>query len=145
MMSENKGGICLITDGNNQDAMYTYRLTFTEWASLLGSFTQTQNSYLQGFNGKVIALVQPRTKMDYMDAYHCDGSANVFTCTAYQPDWENGQETDGYPRFGIDSQGITAGVIDTASTSPIAWPILQLKNAVTLAAAGIAATLITTF
>ena len=68
-----------------------------------------------------------------MDQYNCESTANnEFVCTAYQPDWEGDQESDGYPRFGTISFGITAGVIDVSSTDAISWGEIRLMGSVSL-------------
>ena len=81
-----------------------------------------------------------------MDQYHCEALRdNEFVCTAYQPDYKNDNESDGYPRFGTVDFTIQAGLIDVSLTSAVAWDQIMLKNAVTLAAVGVAATAMLAF
>ena len=86
-------------------------------------------------------MITNNEKLNYMDQYNCEAqSNNNFVCTAYQPDWSGDQESDSYPRFGTISFGITAGIIDTTSTDPIAWGEIRLMRATQLLAqTGIAA------
>ena len=89
-----------MVDGTGAN-MTTYRFTRLQWLGVLASFNGTQNGYIAQFAGnEQLTGGTPATKLDWMDAYHCTGSNYQFVCSAYQPDWLNDQESDGYPRFG---------------------------------------------
>ena len=73
-----------------------------------------------------------------------------FTCTSWQVNWKDGDETDGYGRYGLD-ETVAATFVDASETSAAAAITLtsvSLKSAITSVAVtmtGIAAALLISF
>lgn len=105
--------------------MSTYRFARADWDSVLSSFSSNQGDYGQTAifqNAKIDVSGNPALALDYMDQYHCDALANnEFVCSAYQPDYRNDNENEGYPRFGTVDFTLSAGLIDVSLNSAIAW------------------------
>ena len=91
---------------------------------------------------------EPQVALEYMDFMGCSGSKQAQICMAWQPNWVkswNGYGiSDGYPRFGSEELGVTAGAIDARSSERIQFREIMLQGAMGLAL-GCAATLVALF
>ena len=73
-----------------------------------------------------------------------------FTCTAWQVNWDDGDETDGYGRYGLD-ETVAVAFVDASETSAseaISLTSVSLNSAITSVAVtmtGIAAALLASF
>ena len=73
--------------------------------------------------------------------------AYKFTCEGWQVDWKDGDQTEGYPRFGLD-ETINGTFIDADSTDQATLTRVDFKGAVATIAAtmtGIAAAMMLSF
>ena len=134
------GGWCLFANGTKLD---TYRLTNDQALDLMaGAFYQNQSSY-EGAIGSLKVDVADPTKIDYLDAFHCEASGGVYECYSYQPNWTDLGESDGYPRFGrLDP--VRAGYIKASlEVEATFWEQTLYNSASGLMSAAIAISVIT--
>ena len=109
---------------------------------MAGAFYQNQASY-EGAIQSLWVDVADQSKVDYLDAFHCDASGGVYTCYNYQPNWTDLGESDGYPRFGrLDP--VRAGYIKASlEVEATFWEQTLYNSASGLLSAAVAISVIT--
>ena len=149
--SNSNGALC-ISAASGGTAANTYRINENDWATMIAGFSGTQASYTSSseFTGSLAVTNDETLSIEYFDYASCASSGNVHTCKMWQPDWgldDTGAPytEDGYPRFGIDETGISAGFINVDSSSELAMLDVTLAGATTLVAAGCSALLLSMF
>ena len=70
MISENLGGVCLISESGT--VMSTYRFTNDQWNAVKAAFSSSQTDYAAAFPAKIDTSGNPPAALDYMDQYHCE-------------------------------------------------------------------------
>ena len=115
------GALCIFM--NEDDKVDTYRFSARAWNEEV--LPRSQSSLAANMSDflPVDKTAEPAVALEYMDFMGCSGSKEAQICMAWQPNWVeswNGYGmSDGYPRFGSDELGVTAGVINARNADRI--------------------------
>ena len=136
--------------------METYRMSQTQWDTA-AAFGETNRSLIYDnlvADTNMDTKVAAGTGLLYFDQMYCALNSGEdgfkFTCTAWQVNWDSGDEGDGYGRYGLD-ETVAATFVDASETSAsaaITLTTVSLKSAITSVAVtmtGIAAALLISF
>ena len=123
------GGWCLIQ--SSATTMDTYRLKNGMYNDMIDAFNHNQGDYTAAIADQKLTIGP--TVLDYLDVFHCEAGADGFECYAYQPHWQDGFETDGYPRLGRGDV-VRCNWIFTKSLFPAYVSLHELEGAASLVA-----------
>ena len=136
--------------------METYRMSQTQWDTVAATGETNRSLIYDNLvaDTNMDTVVAAGTGLLYFDQMNCALNSGQdgfqFTCTAWQVNWDDGDETDGYGRYGLD-ETVAAAFVDASETSAsaaITLTSVSLKSAITSVAVtmtGIAAALLVSF
>ena len=136
--------------------MVTYRMSQTQWDTVAALGETNRSLIYDNLDAATLmnTVVTDGDGLLYFDQMSCALNSGEdsykFTCTAWQVNWDDGDETDGYGRYGLD-ETVAAAFVDASETSAAAAITLtsvSLKSAITSVAVtmtGIAAALLISF
>ena len=135
--------------------METYRMSQAQWDTAIAADTADYSTvYDQVQSYKMETVVAAGNGLQYFDSMYCALNSGEdsfkFTCTAWQVNWDDGEETDGYGRFGLD-ETVAVAFVDASVTTGgtgITLTSVSLNSAITSVAVtmtGIAAALLASF
>ena len=158
------GAICMIIpNGGDGTSINFYRMSkehFNEEFALFSSTNLPITTSIQtDSNSRGYAVVAGADNtftadntddkyLNYFDQMNCVQQTDnfKFTCEGWQVDWKDGDETDGYSRYGLD-ETINGTFIDASSDTAATLTRVSFKGAASIAATitGIAAALMLSF
>ena len=158
LFSDNYGPMCTFIKGDVAEGttMETYRMSQTQWDTVATAGATNRSLVYDNLVAETLMDTKSAngTGLLYFDQMYCALNSGEdgfkFTCTAWQVNWKDGDETDGYGRYGLD-ETVAAVFIDASETSAseaIALTSVSLKSAITSVAVtmtGIAAALLISF
>ena len=136
--------------------METYRMSQTQWDTVAATGETNRSLIYDNLvaDTNMDTVVAAGTGLLYFDQMYCALNSGEdgfkFTCTAWQVNWDDGDETDGYGRYGLDETVAVAFVdaSETGASEAIALTSVSLQSAITSVAVtmtGIAAALLVSF
>ena len=161
-LRSDNGSICMIIpNGGDGTSINFYRMSKANFNTAFALYStnnlpittaiQAEASYAV-VAGATNAFTEDNTDdlyLNYFDQMNCvqQTDAYKFTCEGWQVDWKDGDQTDGYSRYGLD-ETINGTFIDADSTTQATLTRVDFKGAVATIAAtmtGIAAALMLSF
>ena len=156
------GAICMIIpNGGDGTSIGFYRMSKANFKTEFAKFSTTNldiTSAIQAESAYAVVAGADNTfttdntddnYLNYFDQMNCvqQTDAYKFTCEGWQVDWRDGDQTDGYPRFGLD-ETINGVFFDADSDTQAELTRIDFKGAVATIAAtmtGVAAALMLSF
>ena len=136
--------------------METFRMSQAQWDTVAATGETNRSLIYTNLVAEtnMETVVANGNGLQYFDSMYCALNSGEdsykFTCTAWQVNWDDGDETDGYGRYGLD-ETVAAAFVDASETSAsaaITLTSVSLKSAITSVAVtmtGIAAALLVSF
>ena len=154
LVESSHGALCsIIPTGGDGLSIGTHRMSKAKWDTAVAAFSANQGEITAAIeaDSDMQAIPVSATALLYFDVMSCslyqDATDHKFTCTVWQVNWKDGDETDGYARFGTD-ESIQAAFIDASAAEALTMTNVSLLGALQTVAAtmtGLAAAFLLSF
>ena len=135
LVEETHGALCsIIPTGGDGSVIKTHRMSKAKWDTAVAAFASNQGEITAAMeaDSDMQAIEVSATALNYFDVMSCSLISNAtefkYTCTVWQVNWKDGDETDGYARFGTN-ESIQAAFIDASATEALSVVDVSLLGA----------------